>query len=135
MSVSVAQAGNVSVLLTPAEQKLLVTNPDSSWQEKNPQSQQELLNPSLCHKPNTLWSPLWIQFHLLPKKSTFHTITKVTFNLTTTLGTNTPYSIKHKQFSLSVQGQTPGSLYIGKQLLIEALSTGWLSIYNNLRIA
>lgn len=34
MSVPVAQAGNVTVLLTPVEQKLLVKNPDSIWQEK-----------------------------------------------------------------------------------------------------
>lgn len=31
---SVAQAGKVNVLLTPVEQKLLVTYPDSIWQEK-----------------------------------------------------------------------------------------------------
>lgn len=40
-----------------------------------------------------------------------------------------------KQFSLSVQEQTPGSLDIGKQLLTEAISIWWLSIYNNLTIA
>lgn len=114
MSVSVAQAGKVNVLLTPVEQKLLVTNPDSIWQEKT-------------HKVNRNF---WIQVcDINPTIYEAHYESSPTYYKKIKLSTPSQKShsvsplhyaqIHHKQFSLSVQEQTSCNLYIGKQLLIE----------------
>lgn len=78
------------------------------------------------HEAKYKSSPTYYQ-----KNQLFYTITK---NIQSYYHITHKYAnLKHKQFSLSVQEQTSGSLDIGKQLLTEPLKY-LVTKYNNLTI-